>query len=86
MVNLIVPDDRVASRANLYTSQGVAMDVVLLQDAAPIGEEVHAPLQPAVDLVVLEGGVALPCDPHPSIRVSIDLILDELATPLQMKQ
>ena len=82
VVDLVIPNDGVAPRANLHAGQRVAVDIVLLQHATPIGEEVHAPLEPTVDLVIFEGGVAFSGDPHPSVRVGIDLIFDKLATPL----
>ena len=83
MMDLVIPNDGVAPCPDLHSGQRVAVDIVLLQHATPIGKEVHAPLQPSVDLVVLEGGVALTCDPHTCIRVGIDLVLDKLATSLK---
>ena len=82
VVYLVVPDDGVAACPDLHASQGVAMDVVLLQHATPVGKEVHAPVHPSVDLVILEGGIALSRDPHTGICVGINLVLDKLATSL----
>ena len=83
-MNLVIPNDGVAPRPYLDPGERVAMDIVVLQDAPPTSEEVHAPLETAKDLVVTESGVALACYPDSSIRVGKYLVLDKLTTPLQV--
>ena len=81
-MNLVVSNDRVASRPNLDPCECVAMDIVVLQDTSTPSEEIHAPLQPPKDLVIAEGRVTLTSDPHSGIGVGEDLVLNELTPPL----
>ena len=51
MVDLVVPYYRVAVGANLYAGEGVTVDVVVLDEASPLAEDIHAALVAVVDLV-----------------------------------
>lgn len=83
-MDLVISDDRVTPRPYLDPGQGVAMDIVVLQDAPPTSKEVHASLETAKYLVVTESRITLTCNPDPSIGVGKYLVLYELTTPLQV--
>ena len=85
VVNLVIPNNRVAPRPYLDPRQRVAMDIVFLEYAPPTSKEVHAPLETAEYLVVTESRVALTGDPDAGIGVGKYLVLYELAPPLGMK-
>ena len=52
VVDLVVPYDRVAVRPDLDARERVAVDVVVLDQAAALAEDVHAALVAVVDLVL----------------------------------
>lgn len=51
VVNLVVSHYWVAVCANLDSSESVAIDVVVLNETAPLAKDVHTALVPVVDLV-----------------------------------
>ena len=83
-MDLVVSDDGVATRSDLYPGQRVAVDVVVLQNTTSASKEVHAPLEATEDLVVSQCRIALAGDPNSGIGVGKDLVFDELTTPLCM--
>ena len=82
-MDLIVSNDGVTPSTDLYTSQCVAMDIVVLQNPPPTSKEVHSPLETRVYLVVPQGGATLAGDPNPCIRVCINFVFNKLASTLQ---
>ena len=51
VVYLVVPYYRVAVGANLYSGEGITVDIVVLDEAPPLTEDIHAALVAIVDLV-----------------------------------
>ena len=82
VMNLVIPNDRVAPRPNLDPSQRVAMDIIILQNPSPSAEKVDPTLKPPKYLVVSEGWVAFTGNPHSGVRVGKYLVLNKLTTPL----
>jgi len=83
VVDLIIPNDRVASRSDLHPGQCVAMDIVVFQNTTPVCKEIHAPLESPIDLVVLESRIAFTGYPYACVRVGENFVLDKLTTPLK---
>jgi len=50
-MDLVVPDDWIATCAHLYASQSIPIDVVVLNQATPLTEYVYTTLMSVVDLV-----------------------------------
>ena len=82
MVDLIVPNYRVAPSSNLNPSQGVAVNIIVLQNPSPPSKKVHAPLETPEDFVVTQGWVAFTSDPDTSVSVGKYFVLNELAPSL----
>ena len=51
VVYLVVPYYRVAVGANLYSGEGITVDVIVLDEASPLAKDIHAALVAVVDLV-----------------------------------
>ena len=51
VVDFIVPDDGVAPSPHLYSCQGIAIDVIILDQTATFAKYVYATLMSVVDLV-----------------------------------
>ena len=79
VMDFIVADDGVAVGSNLNTGQGVAVDVVVLDETAPLAEDVDAALVAVVDLVASDGRIRIRSDPDAREIVRVDAVLDELA-------
>ena len=60
----------------------MVVDVVLLQDSAPVVVEVDADLLAAVYPVAAEDGLAARGDPHSRQCVGVDLVALDDATPI----
>ena len=64
----------------------MVINVIFLQDSAPIVVEVDADLLPTVDAIASEYGLTASGDPHPSKGIGMDLVTLDDATPIIMLQ
>lgn len=71
---------------DLYAGEAVIVDIVLLQDPAPVVVEVDANLLAAVNPVASEDGLTSGGDPHSGQRVGVDLVALDDATPIIVLQ
>lgn len=58
IVDTIPPYDRITIGTDLNTSQGITMNVVVLNKATPFTEYVHASLMPVIDFIGSAGKTA----------------------------
>lgn len=63
MMNFIVPDDWIAGRTNLNTSQCIAINVIMLDEPATFAEYVNATLMAIVDFIFSYRWTTVRCYP-----------------------
>jgi hypothetical protein len=51
VVNFVMPDNWIATRSNLYTSQSIPIDIIVFNQTAAISKNVDTTLMTIVDLI-----------------------------------
>lgn len=79
VVDLVQTDDRIRVRADLDASQGVPVDIILLDESTTFSENVDSSLLTGKDLILPDRRIRVRGDPDSGVGIGKDAVLHELA-------